>query len=219
MGVVLYTPDMSLRHAVLGFLSLRPLTGYDLKKYFDAGVRHFWTADQAQIYRSLSQMADEGLVEVHVIAQDSRPDRKEHHITPAGLAELDKWLCSPLEPQAIRVPFLVKVFFASRLPPGDTAIMLDARVAAADRQLDDLRRVAAQATAALAQGPPTIEELLATATLENGIRHVVTELEWLRDLRRDLDDVPVGALRVQQRLNTMVPPDQPDPSPHQGDRP
>jgi PadR family transcriptional regulator AphA len=210
---------MSLRHAVLGFLSLRPLTGYDLKKYFDAGVRHFWTADQAQIYRSLSQMADEGLVEVHVIAQDSRPDRKEHHITPAGLAELDKWLCSPLEPQAIRVPFLVKVFFASRLPPGDTANMLDARVAAADRQLDDLRRVAAQATAALAQGPPTIEELLATATLENGIRHVVTELEWLRDLRRDLDDVPVGALRVQQRLNTMVPPDRPDPSPHQGDRP
>jgi PadR family transcriptional regulator, regulatory protein AphA len=209
---------MSLRHAVLGFLSLRPLTGYDLKKYLDAGVGHFWTADQAQIYRSLSQLSDEGLVEVHVIAQDSRPDRKEHHITPAGLAELDEWLRSPLEPRAIREPFLVKVFFASRLPPGDTANMIDARVAAADRQLDELRRVATQAMAAMAQEPPTIEELLSTATLESGIRHVVTELEWLRDLRRDLDDVPVGVQRMRQRMNSMVSHDQPDPSPRQGDR-
>jgi PadR family transcriptional regulator, regulatory protein AphA len=210
---------VSLRHAVLGFLSLRPLTGYDLKKYFDASVRHFWTADQAQIYRALSQMADEGLVDVHVIAQDSRPDRKEHHITPAGLAELDQWLQSPLEPLAIREPFLVKVFFASRLSPCDTSNMLDARIAAADRQLDVLRRVAAQASAGLEQGPAAIEGLLTTATLENGVRHVVTELEWLRDLRRDMDDVPVGRNRMRQRLNSIASPGQPDQTPSRGDCP
>jgi len=209
---------MSLRHAVLGFVSLRPLTGYDLKKYFDASVRHFWTADQAQIYRALSQMADEGLLEVHVVAQDGRPNRKEHHITPAGLAELDEWLCAPLEPQATREPFLVKVFFAGRLSPSETASLLDARIAAADRQLDVLRKIATQATAALTQGPQAIEQLLTTATLENGIRHVVTELEWLRDLRRDLDDVSVGAQRMRQRLSSIAPPDQPEPSPR-GDRP
>jgi PadR family transcriptional regulator, regulatory protein AphA len=172
IGAVSYLRNMSLRHAVLGFLSLRPLTGYDLKKYFDASVRHFWTADQAQIYRALSQMADEGLLEVHVVAQDGRPDRKEHHITPAGLAELDEWLCAPLEPQVTREPFLVKVFFAGRLSPSDTASMLDARIAAARRQLDVLRKIAAQATAALTQGPQAIEQLLTTATLENGIRQV-----------------------------------------------
>jgi PadR family transcriptional regulator, regulatory protein AphA len=209
---------VSLRHAVLGFLSLRPLTGYDLKKYFDASVRHFWTADQAQIYRALSQMADEGLVQVHVIAQDSRPDRKEHHITPDGLAELDEWLRSPLEPQAIREPFLVKVFFASRLSPGDQVEMLDARIAAADRQLDALRRIGAQASATPEQGQAAIEGLLTTATLENGVRHVVTELEWLLDLRRDLDDVSVGRQQMRQRLNSISPTDQPDP-PSRGDRP
>lgn len=214
----LISPGVSLRHAVLGFLSLRPLTGYDVKKYFDASIRHFWSADQAQIYRSLSQMADEGLVEVHVIAQDSRPDRKEHHITAAGLAELDSWLCSPLEPQAVREPFLVKVFFAGRLPSSDAATMLDARVAAAGRQLDILRQVAAQTTAALEQGPPALEGLLATATLENGIRHVVAELQWLHDLRADLEDVPAGAQRMRQRLSSIVQPDQPGPAPHQGDR-
>jgi DNA-binding PadR family transcriptional regulator len=196
---------------------MRPLTGYDLKKYFDASVRHFWTADQAQIYRALSQMADEHLVEVDVIAQDGRPDRKEHHITPAGLAELDEWLCSPLEPRATREPFLVKVFFAGRLSPSETASLLDARIAAAHRQLDVLQRIAVQATTALAQAPPAMEVLLTTATLENGIRHVVTELEWLCDLRRDIDDLSLGTKRMQQRLSRISMPDHADPSP-QGDR-
>ena len=38
-------PFMSLKHAILGFLSLQPMTGYDLKKAFDQSVRHFWPAN------------------------------------------------------------------------------------------------------------------------------------------------------------------------------
>jgi PadR family transcriptional regulator AphA len=208
---------MSLRYAVLGFLSVRPLAGYDLKKYFDASVRHFWTADQAQIYRTLSQLADEGLVKVHVIAQDGRPDRKEHHITPAGRAALDEWLRSPLEPQPTREPFLLKVFFAGRLPPTDTNAMIDARIGAATRQLAVLREIAATAVAASTHGPHGIEQLLATATLENGIRHVLTELEWLGDLRRDLDDIPAGTIRLRDRLNSVRPPDERYETSEQGD--
>ena len=45
---------MSLDHAILGFLNYKPLSGYDLKKVFDSSVRHFWYADQSQIYRTLS---------------------------------------------------------------------------------------------------------------------------------------------------------------------
>ena len=45
---------MSLGHAILGFLSRRPMTGYELKtRCFDQVASHFWTADQAQIYRTL----------------------------------------------------------------------------------------------------------------------------------------------------------------------
>jgi PadR family transcriptional regulator, regulatory protein AphA len=47
---------MSLKYAILGFLSLAPLSGYDLKKSFDRSLGHLWPADQSQIYRTLSQM-------------------------------------------------------------------------------------------------------------------------------------------------------------------
>ena len=53
---------MSLRHAILGFLSFQPFTGYDLKKAFDRSVRHFWPATQSQIYRTLAELDADGLI-------------------------------------------------------------------------------------------------------------------------------------------------------------
>ena len=73
---------MSLDYAILGFLNYRPLSGYDLKKMFDTSVQHFWTADQSQIYRILARLAKQKWVQVEVIEQTSRPDRKIYHITP-----------------------------------------------------------------------------------------------------------------------------------------
>ena len=49
---------MSLEFAILGFLSYHPSTGYDLKKMFDVSIRHFWPADQSQIYRTLARLTE-----------------------------------------------------------------------------------------------------------------------------------------------------------------
>ena len=46
---------MSLEYAILGFLSYKPFSGYEMKKAFDNSVRHFWYADQSQIYRTLAR--------------------------------------------------------------------------------------------------------------------------------------------------------------------
>ena len=58
---------MSLEQAILGFLNYRPFSGYDLKKIFDTSVRHFWPADQSQIYRTLNRLAEKSLAEMEVI--------------------------------------------------------------------------------------------------------------------------------------------------------
>ncbi|GIH73870.1 PadR family transcriptional regulator [Planobispora longispora] len=211
---------MSLRHAVLGFLSLKPLTGYDLKKYFDGSVGHFWNADQAQIYRALTQLTEDGLVHVRVVPQEGRPARREHHLTDSGRAELDAWLRAPAGPQAVREPFMVQVFFAGRLPVAETTALLDARIAATRERLGVLRAIAAQSATALdaiadtdttgtgttASGavPSALDRLLATATLENGIRHLTAELDWLRDLRTDLDDLHAAPARIRRRLDRAV---------------
>jgi DNA-binding PadR family transcriptional regulator len=111
---------MSLKFAILGLLNVMPMTGYDLKhQAFDATVRHFWPADQSQIYRTLSKLAEEGLVTVTVEAQDERPDRKVYAITEAGNNILTAWLKSETAVPTLRDPLLVQLFFSQEMPNAD----------------------------------------------------------------------------------------------------
>jgi PadR family transcriptional regulator AphA len=106
---------MSLDHAILGFLNYQPFSGYDLKKIFDTTVRHFWPADQSQIYRTLGRLTEQGCVESKTVEQTGRPDRKVYHITAAGRRELVQWLAADPPKDPGRSPALVQVFFAGRM--------------------------------------------------------------------------------------------------------
>src|SRR5947199_3145682 len=82
----------TLRYIILGLLGARPMSGYDIKQAFDRALASYWNAGNSQIYTTLKALSDTKLVEAEVIVQKSRPDRKVYRLTPAGEAELDRWL-------------------------------------------------------------------------------------------------------------------------------
>lgn len=107
---------MSLKHALLGFLSFGPATGYDLKNQMEQSVQHFWHADLSQIYRTLDAMRAEDWVDKTVEQQESRPPRHVYALKEPGRAELTRWLQEPLEQlPTVHNPFLLKVFFGGVL--------------------------------------------------------------------------------------------------------
>ena len=84
---------MSLDAAILGFLGERPRSGYDLKtRCFDGAAKDFWTADQAQIYRTLERLQGSKLVTATRKRQAGKPDRKVYSITELGRRTLTAWL-------------------------------------------------------------------------------------------------------------------------------
>lgn len=172
---------MSLRHAILGLLALRPMSGYDLKKVIDESVGHFWTADQSQIYRTLTGLVDNGLADRRTVVQDDRPNLHLHSATDDGLTELDRWLTSPLQTQPTREPFLARLFFADRMPAAQIRELLDTRRQEIGDQLAALQAIAVPSEAT------TIGDTLRTATLANGIAHARAELDWLDETERQLD--------------------------------
>ncbi len=115
---------MSLKHALLGILTISPMTGYQLKQFFDASVQHIWNAELSQIYPTLKQMEAERLVRKTVEIQDARPNRKVYHITQEGRAELRRWMRESPPATSIRDPFLIRVFFGTEIPPEDMLILL-----------------------------------------------------------------------------------------------
>ena len=170
---------MALDFAILGFLNYGPLSGYDLKKVFDNSVRHFWPADQSQIYRTLARLEDKGLVEQKVLRGVDRPDRKEYRITPAGQEALRTWLLSPLPSQAVRIAALIQVFFAGQLAD-DQALALFERLAAEARAaLALFDQIPPPAAAGAAAPGPARERFFWQLTLDYGQMSARMDLAWL----------------------------------------
>ncbi|WP_460498932.1 PadR family transcriptional regulator [Glycomyces tarimensis] len=175
---------MSLRYAVLGILSIQPMSGYELKKTIDESIGHFWTADQSQIYRTLAGLVDDGLASRRTVVQDERPNMHLHAPTDRGLAELDRWLASPLQAPPAREPFLARLFFADRLPADEIRALLRTRREAVSGQL-----AALEAIAVPAKGAEELGHVLRLATLACGIAHAKTELDWLDATERRLERI------------------------------
>ncbi|MEU8896143.1 PadR family transcriptional regulator [Nocardia sp. NPDC048505] len=174
---------MSLRHAILGLLSLAPMSGYDLKKTIDQSVGHFWAADQSQVYRTLAELVEHGLASRRTVVQQERPNMHVHSVTERGLAELDSWLTSAPRTPPVRDPFLARLFFADRLPPGRTAELLHARRREVTEQLTALQAISIPAEAA------GLGETLRLATLDYGIAAAEAELAWLERTQRRLERI------------------------------
>lgn len=168
---------MSLDHAILGFLREQPLSGYDLKTLcFDHDAQHFWTADQAQIYRTLERLQRAGFVSARVRRQRSRPDRTVYSLTQAGSEELDRWAATVTPLPALRDPFLMQLRFAAGLPDDDLLALLRARRVALQARLDALRdRISTESRGG------TRETVLHRLTLESVVVTTRATIDWLDD--------------------------------------
>lgn len=177
---------MSLDYAILGFLNYSPLSGYDLKKVFDDSIRHFWSADQSQIYRTLNRLLENGWVEQEVIEQDDRPDRKIHHITEKGKKALEDWLISHPKVDAPHSSPLIQVFFAGQF---DNEVIL--------KKFIFMDQFMNQLLGEYSKIPEKIENYRDLArserelyfwrsTLDLGIRVARTQQEWAKDIIDDL---------------------------------
>ncbi len=171
---------MSLKHAILGFLSLAPFSGYDLKKAFDHSVQHFWPANQSQIYRTLAQLDEEGLVEKEVVEREERLDMKIYNITETGRAELQQWLSTPLPEHDMREPFLIQVYFGSKLSDEEILNLLTLKLKEIEERLAVYEAVyqITQNTPSKVTDPRTI--FFAMLTLELGYINSKSDAAWLR---------------------------------------
>lgn len=171
---------MSLKHAILGFLSFVPLSGYDLKKAFDNSVQHFWPANQSQIYRTLAELETQGMVTKEVIEREERLDMKVYHITEAGRTELHAWLTTPQPERDDREPFLIQVYFGGQISDDELLNVIRHKLKETEERLAVYEAVheMIKNTPPKIQNPRTI--FLAILTLEAGYVNNQSIAAWLR---------------------------------------
>ncbi|HZH29729.1 MAG TPA: PadR family transcriptional regulator [Pyrinomonadaceae bacterium] len=103
------------KYAVLGMLSIAPMSGYDIKKRVEESISNFWTESYGQIYPILKSLVAEKLVTKTVERGAGKPDRHVYALTDQGREELQRWLAEGVTPKVERNELLLKLFFGEEV--------------------------------------------------------------------------------------------------------
>jgi len=134
-GSVLASSEQT-QMAILGALSIAPMTGYAVREQIRETLGHFWSESFGQIYPALADLERQGMVERH----DSGDSRSSlFAITAQGTARLRGLLAGEPQRQKPRNGVMLRLFFGRQLgPEACRELVLSAR-AQAESQLAHLQ--------------------------------------------------------------------------------
>ncbi len=176
---------MSIKHAILGFLSWEPLTGYDLKKRFMESTTLYWTGNNNQIYRSLVDLHQDGLVTKEVRQQEKLPARKIYSITADGRKALREWVLQPPELPQLKNSFLVQLSWADQLADSELEHLVESYQEEVQVKLLMLQEQFARGNNAPDRSAR--ERLLWRRISSNMISYYQNELNWVQELGQELE--------------------------------
>ena len=190
---------MSLRYALLGFLSTEPASGYRLSQEFGDSAGWFWYAAHSQIHPELKRLEQAGLVTASVEDGDMR-GTKNYSITELGRRELDEWLGRSTEYPPIRDVERVRLVFMDQQPVEVIRKHFEAHIDHHQRLLESYEQQLAENRAGtfprlvkrLASQPKATHELvkgLKELALSGNVMRAKNEIEWARQALEWLDTV------------------------------
>jgi DNA-binding PadR family transcriptional regulator len=173
---------MSVSLTLLGLLERQPSYGYDLKRAYDAYFARGKPLSFGQVYTTLARLARDGKATAGPPEHGDGPDRKRYSITEAGLADVDRWLTMPTQPEPHLQPVLfAKVTLALMLGrPADS--YLDAQRIAHIKRMSELTRLKSAGS------------LVDTMLADYGLFHLEADLRWI-----DLTAARLNELREMVR--------------------
>jgi DNA-binding PadR family transcriptional regulator len=178
---------MSINNAILGILSYKSMTGYDLKKVIQNSAFMHWSGNNNQIYKSLTELLDKGLVTNVVKHQGSSPTKKIYTITNEGLVALKEWVLSPSEPSETKKPFLIRLAWSKQLNTSELNMLLDEYENQVKMQL--LMEKNKKHDTSFLPDRTSLETTIWSFINDNIQRTYENELGWIQDLRSAIADI------------------------------
>ena len=97
--------------ALLGILSMGPMTGYEIRQRIEISIGNFWSESFGQIYPALNKLRAQGLVDA---TEAGKKGRKVYSLTPLGRERLREWLGVMPQASKPRNEMLLKLFFGGQ---------------------------------------------------------------------------------------------------------
>ena len=161
-------------YAILGLVSFEEMSGYDLKRFADRSIHHFfWSPSASQVYSELRRLESMGYVLERSVEQRTRPDKRLYRITDRGSEELRRWLDHPDVDQGVRKSTFLLKLFLRRDDSYDVAIdQLLARLGQLEGTLAEYEQIERDIE-------DVGEWLFPYLVLQAGLAKVSAEIEWI----------------------------------------
>ncbi len=179
--------------AVLGGLSIEPMTAYALREGIRDVLGHFWSESFGQIYPTLKALEAEG----HVRRREgTRANSSVFEITESGTARLRELLAEPVQTTAPRNGLMLRLFFGRTLGLDHCRALLTAARSDAERDLAYLDGMLASLTATEGHLPdwPYIR-----LTILAGIHVDRATIAWADEALASLDTLPDSTIENRSR--------------------
>ena len=165
---------------ILGILSLKEMTVYDLKKSLDKSINHFYTTSYGSIHPALVKLSNNQYVKYSDFVEKGR-SKKLYSITDEGRNVFQKWLESDIEVSRLKEDSLVKIFFFGMLETSSRERIISnylEEIDSAMKQLQQLRETILEKNI-----PDEFSELarFQTETLNYGIDQSHFMKKWFLD--------------------------------------
>jgi len=100
-------------YAILGLLSLREWTTYELAAQMKRSLDHVWPRAERKLYDEPKRLVEAGYARARKDAVGRRP-RTIYTITPAGRRALRRWLDTPVAGPTLEFEGILRVLFADQ---------------------------------------------------------------------------------------------------------
>jgi len=162
---------------VLGLLSIRPWSSYELTKQMGRSLGRIWPRAVSKLYEEPKKLVSHGLAR-HSTQQHGRRSRTVYHITAEGRRALATWLREPGEGPVLEFEQLLKVFFAENGTKADLLATLAAAQAWARARCQESLAAAEQYRTGAGPFPERLAELQLTSRFITDFYLLVGE--WAR---------------------------------------
>lgn len=173
------------QYALLGFLSKRDQSGYDLLRIFERIGPFYWTESNAQVYPMLKKLEQQLMVSSVVDSTSGARQRRIYSITDKGREHLQKWLNEPISAPNYREEICLRMAFGQFQSPQLLHSQLDEFASQLEAQRAGLDQARAYYQSAHA-GRADQRYLLLNMDYAEGILRA--KLQWCEQVKGVLED-------------------------------
>ncbi len=167
-----------IKYVILGFLTNKDLTGYDIKQTMVQSTSNFMNASFGSIYPALEKLEKDGLIS-STRAVENGKYKKVYSINDSGRQAFDKWLEEPISFMKSYEDILTRIFFYGKLPGEKVLQLIEHLIDGINKKIEELLKLESEIKC--------IAGYFEISTLYFGIDYLRFMADWYGKLLQDFN--------------------------------